>query len=193
MPYTRNVPQQNQTIASTTDPIRNNFMFLEDDLQVEHSFNGNIVGVAEGVHKQCSMQSQALSPTLPAGTNGMYFVNGTDARYYDNTNNWLLSVWTGVLKGSWTSTNSYTVISAVPANTVGIILLTKTTGVTNGIGIFNTEALVCHACMCLMNFNSGGTEFVDLENNTSSLNISGKKSSGAINASYNYTIFYRPL
>lgn len=86
MPYNNNVPQSNQTIASTTDPIRDNFAFIQTDLQAEHSFNGNALGVAEGAHLQASMPNLAADPgALPAGTNGMYYVRNGGARFYDGT------------------------------------------------------------------------------------------------------------
>jgi hypothetical protein len=90
MPYTNNVPQANQTIASTTTPIRNNFAFIQTDAQVEHSFNGNSIQ-AEGTHLKASMGNIALSPALPSGTNGTYFVSGGKAYFYDGTTNFLLS------------------------------------------------------------------------------------------------------
>src|SRR5574338_1201850 len=75
MTYTPNVPQSNQTIAQTTNPIKNNFTYLDTTLKVEHSFNGNAPGVADGTHLHTSMPNQADPGSLPTGTNGQYYVN----------------------------------------------------------------------------------------------------------------------
>lgn len=91
MVYTNNVPQGNQTIASTTTPIRNNFAFIETDLQAEHSFNGNVPGLTEGAHKFCSMPNRALSPAIPPGANGIYFVSSGKPYFYDGTTNFQLN------------------------------------------------------------------------------------------------------
>lgn len=78
MTYTPSVPQGNQTIASSTDPIRNNFTFIQTDMRVEHSFNGNVGGLAEGVHLKASMPN-AATPAVPAGCNGVYYVKNGQA------------------------------------------------------------------------------------------------------------------
>lgn len=84
MPYDNNTPLPTDTIASTTDPIRNNFAFIQTDLQEEHSFNSNLAGVAEGAHKKVSMPNLVGAPALPAGTDGMYYVLAGQAKYLDN-------------------------------------------------------------------------------------------------------------
>lgn len=86
MPYNNNVPLGSQTVASSKDPIRNNFAFLQTDAQAEHSFNGNATGVAEGSHLRISMPNQAnpAPGSLPAGTNGMFYMNSGDPMFFDN-------------------------------------------------------------------------------------------------------------
>lgn len=86
MSFNNNVPLANQTIAQTTDPIRGNFAFLQTNLQTEHSFNGNLVGVAEGVHSKVSMPNLVGAPALPVGTNGLIFIDAGNLKYYDGTN-----------------------------------------------------------------------------------------------------------
>jgi len=89
MAYTNNVPQGNQTIASTTDPIRNNFAFLQTSIDQEHNFD--ITDGTKTYHKKASMPNRALSPALPAGTNGVYFVSSGKPYFYDGTTNYLLT------------------------------------------------------------------------------------------------------
>lgn len=106
MSFNNNVPLANQTIAQTTDPIRNNFAFLQTNLQTEHSFNGNLVGVDEGVHKKVSMPDLGGAPALPTGTDGLIFIDGGNLKYYDGTN-------TSNLTEASTATNGYQWIGRV--------------------------------------------------------------------------------
>jgi len=93
MVYTNNVPQGNQTIASTTDPIRNNFAFIETAINQEHNFDAT--DATKTYHKKASMPNLALSPALPAGTNGVYFVNGGNPYFYNGTTNTQLNFISG--------------------------------------------------------------------------------------------------
>ncbi len=83
MTYTPLVPQGNQTIASTTDPIRNNFVFLQGAVGEEHNFN--LADATKTYHLQASMPNLGIAPALPSGTNGMYYVESGNARFWDGT------------------------------------------------------------------------------------------------------------
>lgn len=125
MPYTPDTPQGSDTIASTTDPIRNNFGFLKDGLNVDHNFVD--ANPAAMYHKQVSMPAQGISPTLPAGTVGAYFIRNDagniEPYFYDGTNNWELNPWQRVLKGTWTPTSSNfeDVQTGILPNRIGMI------------------------------------------------------------------------
>lgn len=198
MPYTNNVPQGNQTIASTTDPIRNNFAFIETDLQAEHQFNGNVVGVQEGSHLKASMPNRALSPALPTGTNGIYFVSSSLAYYYDGTTNWNLNQWEGVLSGSYTPTSSSTFnnIALLPANKAGIILLYRATANGNTqTGQFCTSGTTSFGYSNRIKIQGTSDDYpVELNNNNAgSLQLQGRAFSGSFTGiTYQYRIFYRP-
>lgn len=90
MTYTNNVPQANQTIASTQGPILNNFGYLQTEQQVEHAFNNVPAGQANGTHLKASMPNMTLSPSLPALCNGVYFVNSSMPYFYNGTTNFPL-------------------------------------------------------------------------------------------------------
>lgn len=88
MTYTPNVPQANQQISATQGPILRNFTFIQTDAQVDHVFNGNVSGVAEGVHQQANMPLKATDPSgaLPTGVVGQYYVGGLSVpKYYNGT------------------------------------------------------------------------------------------------------------
>lgn len=199
MAYTNNVPQGNQTIASTTDPIRNNFAFIETDLQVEHSFNGNAPGVAEGVHLLASMPNRALSPALPAGTNGIYFVSSGLSYFYDGTRNWNLNQWEAMLSGSYTPTSSstYNTIAAIPANKVGIVILFRANASSyTQTGQFCTGATTCFGFSNRIKINGSSDDYpVELNNNNAgSLDLAGRALSNSYTGiNYLYKIFYRPV
>ncbi len=125
MTYTNNVPQANQTIASTTTPIRNNFAFIQNDLQVEHQFNNNNPGQAEGTHIKASMPNVADPVALPAGTNGTYYVGASLPKFYNGTSYFLLAGYTGqfMVKGTVALTNTPANVFTFPANTVGTMYI----------------------------------------------------------------------
>lgn len=84
MAYTSNVPQGNQTIAETTDPIRDNFGYLNTTLQQDHAFNNNAPGVTEGSHKWIRMPNQPGTPGLAVGTDGVLFVESNELIYQNS-------------------------------------------------------------------------------------------------------------
>jgi hypothetical protein len=84
MSYTNSTPQASDQIANTQPLILNNFAFLEDSINQEHNFNA--ADPTQTYHLQASMPNLSGSPSLPAGTNGLYYVSGGNARFYDGTN-----------------------------------------------------------------------------------------------------------
>lgn len=89
--YTNNVPQANQQISTTQTPIQNNFDYIQKAVGQEHNFVANDTDPTHTYHLLASMPNRALSPALPAGTNGVYFVSGGIAYFYDGTLNYPLS------------------------------------------------------------------------------------------------------
>lgn len=86
MAYTANVPQANQQISATQAPILGNFQFLSTGIGTEHNFNAAGSG-SDMYHKQASMPNRSGGDpvALPAGTNGMWYVNNQGGRFYDGT------------------------------------------------------------------------------------------------------------
>jgi hypothetical protein len=85
MVYTANVPQANQAIATTQPTILANFNFLASSIGQEHNFNGAGSGT-DTYHLQASMPNKSVDPTsLPAGTNGVYYVLGNTAKFYNTS------------------------------------------------------------------------------------------------------------
>lgn len=84
MVYTNNVPQGSQTIAQTTDPIRDNFAFIQSAINQEHNFSAADPTVT--YHLRASMPN-STPVGLPAGTNGMYYVEGGEAKFRNNSGN----------------------------------------------------------------------------------------------------------
>lgn len=128
MPYDNNVPQPQQTIAFTQPLINANFAFIQADAQVEHSFNGTPVGVAEGVHLRASMPNQADPVALPTGTNGMYYVNAGGPKYYNGTDAYIIQttpLFQNILTGNITITANAGTTGTItfPANSVGTFYL----------------------------------------------------------------------
>lgn len=90
MTYTPNVPQANQQIAATQVPILNNFTFLEASIGQEHNFD--VTDATKTYHLQASMPNQDPSSPVPAGTNGMYYINASLPRFWDSSNKWFINM-----------------------------------------------------------------------------------------------------
>lgn len=122
MTYTPAVPQANQTIASTQSPIEQNFQYLNTAFQYEHNFNNVLPGIQLGSHQSASMPNLGGLPSFGTGIDGVYYVNGGDARYNNGTD-YQLNVWGQVLTGTYTLPNSsaITKIVTLPSGVFGVI------------------------------------------------------------------------
>ncbi len=129
MVYNNNVPLGNQTIASTTDPIRNNFAFLQDAIGQEHNFDPT--DPANTYHLQAAMPNQG-SASLPAGTNGMYYVNNGQARFLTGSGN------TCRITDASQSSNGYQWIGRVVIQWGNVAVSSGATGTINFPIAFNT-------------------------------------------------------
>lgn len=81
--YDDNVPQATQTIAQTQPIINENFVFIKGAIGQEHNFDD--ADETNTYHLQASMPNQADPGALPAGTDGMYYVNGGLPKFYNGT------------------------------------------------------------------------------------------------------------
>ena len=69
MPYTRNVPQANDIISNTQEPILSNFQAIDDLIQVDHiQFNS----ANQGKHNKVTMPIRATSPNTAANELALY-------------------------------------------------------------------------------------------------------------------------
>lgn len=128
MSYTNNTPQANQQIASTQGPILANFQFIQSSIGQEHNFNAS--DPTQTYHLKASMPNIALSPAIPGGCNGVFFVSNNSPYFYDGTTNFQLNTQQAALTGSFTTpgNNSSFVITTVPANTFGQVFVYKNNG-----------------------------------------------------------------
>lgn len=78
MTYTANTPQATQIIAATQPLIQGNFSYLDTALKVNHTFNGNGIGVeAAGSHKRLDFPNQGSDiVALPAGIAAVQYCIG---------------------------------------------------------------------------------------------------------------------
>jgi hypothetical protein len=196
--YTNNVPQATETIASTQPTILDNFNYIQEAIGEEHNMVANDTDPTHTFHLQASMPNQALSPVINAATDGVYFVSGGKAYFYDKTINWNLNQWEAVLTGSYTATSasSYNTIAAIPANKVGTILLYQVSSI--GFmqsGQFCTTAGQCIGFSDRIKINGSSDDYiVELNNRSGTLNLQGR-SGGSSYTGFTYTskIFYRPV
>ena len=121
MVYTNTVPQSNQTIASTTIPINNNFIYLQTGIGTEHNFNAAGTG-SDMYHLKASMPNISNPVALPAGTAGIYYVRGDVPRFYNGTINYIQTslVDQGMIKTTVALNDTATHgMVTVPDNSVG--------------------------------------------------------------------------
>lgn len=194
MAYTNNVPQPNQTIAETQPIIQANFGFLENGIGQEHNFDDSGSG-ADMYHLQTSMPNQALSPALPSGTNGVFFVSGGNPYFFDGTTNWQLNEAEGIITGTFNCTTSFTPIALLPANSVGTILLYNPLLAVSS-GQFVTDGTKAYGwCNLLQDQLTTVDIAVELDNNSPSLSLRGRAFAGdgaPFVGTYKYQIFLRP-
>lgn len=190
MPYDNNVPLASDVIANTTDPIRNNFAFLQTDLQFDHSFNGNLAGVAEGAHGKCSMPSISLSPALGTLVSGVYFVNSSLAYFYDGTTNWNLNMFTGKSYGgtvALTRASGFLTVATLPANVSGYVLLYSTASNIVQFGAFMTTGTLCYGYGCDME----SLNYINfLHTSPTTLDLKARPSINTYDGNYYYRIIY---
>jgi hypothetical protein len=92
MTYTNNVPQANQKISTTQPIIEANFVYLQNAIGQEHNFPANATNAEATYHLQASMPGQVDPGALPAGTNGIYYVDQSSPalpKFYNGTANFL--------------------------------------------------------------------------------------------------------
>lgn len=194
MTYTNNVPQGNQQISTTQPLIQANFAYLQNSIGQEHNFDAT--DATKTYHKLASMPNQALSPALPSGTNGVYFVNSGLAYFYDGTTNFQLSQFQTVLTGNYTSnsTSTFSDIIAVPANVQGIIILTSQTIPAGQMGTFMTDATNCYGFSTRMKINGSSDDYpIELNNSNNALMLQGRRFSSSYSGPYTFKVFYRPV
>lgn len=196
MAYTNNVPQGNQTIATTQPIINANFQFIQTGVSVEHNFNASGSG-SDMYHLKASMPNRALSPALPAGTNGIYFVSSGAGYFYDGTNNYQLSIWTGVLKGTFVMSgtlNTPVNVVAIPASVFGVAYfydIASTLKIVTS-GQFVSDGASVYGMSNLSDSTNTDTP-VELVTNSGVLDLkAATPSSLYAGKTFNYVILYRP-
>lgn len=189
MAYTSNVPQANQQIAATQAPINSNFTFLSNGIGQEHNFNAASSG-SDMYHKQASMPNKADPVALPAGTNGMYYVNGGVPKFYNTSAQFiqLTTVPYFILTGTVALNAAYVTVATLPGNSVGqYYILPK-----NGGGITNTSSACGQFLADNVGLSPSQTFDPGIDVRGQNLNLQAKISSGAF-GTYTYLIIYSTL
>ena len=190
MAYNNNVPLVNQTIASTTVPIHDNFAFLDTGIGQEHNFD--VTDATKMYHLQASMPNKGADPgALPAGTNGMYYVKGAQPKFFDGANVWQLMI-SGVFQKTASgivalNTGSDTVFFTSPAYSCGVYFiipqLTITAQNASAMGFFvssNTDVQLGNASSFDPNISI----------TTSGLAIRARVATAPLNGNYTVVVLY---
>lgn len=188
MAYNNNVPLGNQTIASTTDPIRNNFAFLQDAIGQEHNFDAT--DATKTYHLQASMPNQADPVALPMDTDGIYYISGGKPKFYDGTTASFIQTGSTsqiVVTGTVALTTSSTTIVTLPMWSQGYFLLSPSS--TSGLTVGNRRSSgfwVSSDISISANFNTGS----NLTIVNSGLDLNGATVFGTSNGDYKFTLVY---
>lgn len=197
MAYVNNTPQANQTISFTQTILQDNCNFLQTGLGQEHNFNAGGTGT-DMYHSKASMPNMFTPVSLPAGTNGMYYVRAGIGRFYDGTNEYTTSVWE-TLKGTFTSANNssaFTIVSGLPNSIFGCIYIYKDTApvVCSSGQIISTGSAVKGYSNRIITNGSSLDNPVELQNVSAVASaITAKCASSTFqNVTYTYFLIYRP-
>ena len=118
MTYTPNTPQATQTIAFTQPLIESNFTYLEDAIERDHAWQGNIIGTeAPGRHQKVSMPNQGSDiVALPTGCSTVEYSIGGNKYMWNGAKRPISGV-SG--RGTIGLTTSFQTIFTVPAECIG--------------------------------------------------------------------------
>lgn len=185
MAYDNNVPQATQTIAQTQPIINENFAFLDDAIDQEHNFD--VTDATKTYHKQASMPNQADPVALPAGTDGMYYVNGGLPKFYNGTAYSLIGN-VQVTTGSANVSAGATVNILGAGDFMGLVSVFRGP-ITNKYELFQFDkvggSLLANNAMA-----SGGTSQIILQiDGSDNLQI---KNNDSLNRPFRWQVFYTP-
>lgn len=126
MTYTPNVPQATQTIAQTQAPIFNNFTYIDDALQRDHTFNGNdINSEAAGYHQHVSSPNLGADvAALPTGIDAVMYAIGGNFFNYNGAKGPMSAV---LQQGTINMTNVLQTLFTAPADSIGIATIFAST------------------------------------------------------------------
>jgi hypothetical protein len=188
MVYTNAVPQANQQISTTQSPIEANFQFIQAAVNQEHNFPVNATDPTQTYHLQASMPNRADPVALPAGTNGMYYVNGGVPKFFNGTTAYFLPINQAVtvtVSGSVNLTTSPTTVFTVPAFSSGSYFLIPP----GGIGAVNASAMGQFVSSNTV-LQIGTVSDPGISITASGLSIQAATTSSSLNGSYKFVITY---
>lgn len=183
MPYTNNTPQASQKIAFTQPLILDNFGFLATGINQEHNFVAGGTGT-DMYHRKASMPNLGGAPVLPAGTDGMYYVDSAQPRFWDGTTVYPLftSFYASGVSGLIVPGGTFQIVAA--GNYMGFLNIIRTTTAGYQFIQFHTNG----ASLITNNMASGGANNIvivlDGGNNIMVQNTLGS------NQNYIWQVFY---
>ena len=129
MPWNSTWPNGATSVRANQPTGQQNTTYVETTVKKDHYFNED--ATKDGYHKKASMPTFGSTPSLPAGTDGVYYVltNGSEkeARYTNAAStSYHLNIWSQQLRGSFTSgalNSNFTLVSGIPANAIGEIFI----------------------------------------------------------------------
>ena len=129
MTYTNNVPQGSQQISATTQPIQNNFGYIDTAMKINHTWdstggNNDLAGEANGSHQKLNFPNQPspITGSLPTGIAAIQYCSGGNLYSWNGTKQQPVS---GIVfSGSGTMTSAPQTLVTLPANAIGTIIIT---------------------------------------------------------------------
>ena len=129
MPWNSTWPNGATSVRANQPTGQQNTTYVETTVKKDHYFNED--ATKDGYHKKASMPTFGSTPSIPAGTDGVYYVltNGSEkeARYTNAAStSYHLNIWTQQLRGSFTSgavDANFTLVDGIPSSAVGEIII----------------------------------------------------------------------
>ena len=129
MTYTPNTPQATQTIAFTQPLIESNFTYIENAIDKDHAWQGNIIGTeVPGRHQTISMPNQGADiVALPTGCSTVEYSIGGNKYMWNGAKRPISGV-SGRGTIALTTVNVFQTIFTVPAESIGWVSIQESPG-----------------------------------------------------------------
>ena len=202
IPYNLDIPDGPNNPSQDQPKMKTNTDSINTIIGVDHYSFGS-TGSNDGWHKQSTYPLLSVKPTVIAGQGAVYTKDvggGVIQLFYEKQDGTEIQITSGgglfnvptILTGTFTTTNAFTDIVAVPANVYGYVIFFNNGSVPFQAQIsafFSTGANTCGFSTRVVSNSSSKQDPVELNNFSPALNLQGMKDDFSA-ATYNFRVHY---